>query len=69
MNLKEVLELADDLVFAKTGKHLNDLQETILRGTWEDEDYKEIAKEVSRSEARVREVAMKLWQLLSDELG
>ncbi len=69
MNLKEVLELADELVFAKTGKHLNDLQETIIRGTWEDEDYKEIAKEVSRSEARVREVAMKLWQLLSDELG
>ena len=69
MNLKEVVKLADDLVFAKTGKHLNDLQEKILHGTWEDEDYKEIAKDVNLSEARVREVGMELWQSLSQELG
>ena len=69
MNLKEVIKLADDLVFARTGKHLSDLQEKILRGTWEDEDYKEIAKEVNRSEDRVREVGMELWQILSQELG
>ncbi|MEG4800803.1 NB-ARC domain-containing protein [Microcoleus sp. ARI1-B5] len=69
MNLKEVLKLAEDLVFARTGKHLNDLQETILRGTWEDEGYKEIAKAVNRSEDRVREVGMELWQILSEELG
>jgi len=53
MNLTEVLKLAEDLVFARTGKHLNDLQERILRGTWEDEGYKEIAKAVNRSEDRV----------------
>jgi len=69
MNLEEMLKLADNLVFARTGKHLNDLQETILRGTWEDEDYKEIAKEVNRSEDRVREVGMELWQILSQEFG
>ncbi|HAZ45712.1 MAG TPA: ATPase [Cyanobacteria bacterium UBA11371] len=64
-----MIKLADDLVFARTGKHLSDLQEKILRGTWEDEDYKEIAKEVNRSEDRVREVGMELWQILSQELG
>ncbi len=69
MNLKEVLKLVDDLVFARTGKHLNDLQERILQGTWEDGDYKEIAKAVNRSEDRVREVGMELWQILSQELG
>ena len=69
MNLKEVIKLADDLVFARTGKHLNDLQEKILYGTWEDEDYKEIAKAVNRSEYRVRKVGMELWQTLSQELG
>ena len=69
MNLKEVVKLADDLVLAKTGKHLNELQEIILRGTWEDEGYKEIAKAVNRSEDRVREVGMELWQILSQELG
>jgi len=69
MNLKEVVKLADDMVFAKTGKHLNDLQEKILRGTWQNEDYNEIAKDVNLSEARVREVGMELWQSLSQELG
>ncbi|MEK0194763.1 ATPase, partial [Microcoleus anatoxicus PTRS1] len=69
MNLKEVVKLADDMVFAKTGKHLNDLQEKILRGTWQHEDYNEIAKDVNLSEARVREVGMELWQSLSQEFG
>ena len=69
MNLKEMVKLADDMVFAKTGKHLNDLQEKILRGTWQNEDYNEIAKDVNLSEARVREVGMELWQSLSQELG
>lgn len=69
MNLKEVVKLADELVFARTGKHLNDLQEKILLGTWEDKDYKEIAKAVNRSEDRIREVGMELWQILSQELG
>ncbi|MBE9092670.1 NB-ARC domain-containing protein [Tychonema sp. LEGE 07203] len=69
MNLKEMVKLADDMVFAKTGKHLNDLQEKILRGTWQHEDYNDIAKDVNLSEARVREVGMELWQSLSQELG
>jgi|JI9StandDraft_1071089.scaffolds.fasta_scaffold00289_14 NB-ARC domain len=69
MNLQEVIKLADELVFAGTGKHLNDVQKTILRGTWDDEDYKKIANGVRRSEDRVREVGMELWQILSKELG
>ncbi|MFB2878804.1 NB-ARC domain-containing protein [Floridanema aerugineum] len=64
-----MLKLADELVFARTGKHLNDLQKTILRGTWENEEYKEIAQKVKLSEDRVREVGMELWQILSQELG
>ncbi|MBC6481739.1 MAG: NACHT domain-containing protein [Hormoscilla sp. GM7CHS1pb] len=69
MDLDEVLKLADDLVFARTGNHLNDLQEMILRGTWSKDSYDEIAKKVNLSEPRVREVGMKLWQILSQELG
>jgi hypothetical protein len=69
MNLQEVVKLADELVFARTGQHLSDVQDTILRGTWQHQDYKEIAKQVNLSEARVREVGMELWQTLSDELG
>jgi tetrahydromethanopterin S-methyltransferase subunit G len=69
MDIKEVLKLADELVWAQTNKHLNDLQEKILRGTWEDKDYQEIAQAVNLSEARVREVGSELWQILSQRLG
>ena len=45
MNFKEVLKMADEIVFAKTGKHLDDLQEAILRGTMQGEKYTQIAEE------------------------
>jgi hypothetical protein len=69
MNLKEMLKFADDIVFAKTGQHLDDLQETVLRGTLQHETYKQIAKDFDFSESRVREVGSELWRLLSEELG
>jgi hypothetical protein len=69
MNLEEVLKLADKIVFAKTGRHLDDLQEAVLRGTLQREKYKEIAKDFDCSESRVREVGAELWRILSEELG
>ena len=69
MDVQEVLKIADDIVFAKTGKHLNHLQEGILRGTWQRQKYPEIAKTCYRSEAHVKKVASKLWKLLSEALG
>ncbi|MEG4368982.1 NB-ARC domain-containing protein [Microcoleus sp. B4b_D2] len=69
MDVEEVLKVADDLVFAKTEKHLNHLQEGILRGTWQRQKYPEIATNCHRSEAHVKKVAAKLWKLLSETLG
>src|SRR4028119_1780162 len=69
MNLKEMLNLADDIVFAKTGQHLDDLQAAVLRGTLQRETYKEIAKDFDCSESRIREIGSELWQILSQELG
>ncbi|CAD5965984.1 NB-ARC domain-containing protein [Planktothrix agardhii] len=69
MNLKEMLKFADDIVFAKTGQHLDDLQAAVLRGTLQRETYKEIAKDFECSESRIREIGSELWQLLSEELG
>ncbi|MEG3863641.1 NB-ARC domain-containing protein, partial [Microcoleus sp. herbarium12] len=69
MNLKEMLKFADDIVFAKTSQHLDDLQETVLRGTLQHETYKQIAKDFDFSESRVREVGSELWRILSEELG
>jgi hypothetical protein len=69
MNLEEVLKLADKIIFTKTGQHLDDLQEAVLRGTLQRETYKEIAKNFDCSESRIREVGAELWQILSEQLG
>ncbi|WP_261205212.1 NB-ARC domain-containing protein [Laspinema sp. D2d] len=64
-----MLKLADELVFAKTGQHLDDLQEAVLRGTIQGETYQKIADESHCSEGHVRDVGSKLWQILSEMLG
>ncbi len=69
MNLKEMLTLADEIVFTKTGKHLDDLQEAVLQGTLQRETYKQIAKDFDCSESHIREIGSQLWQILSEELG
>ncbi|NJM63172.1 MAG: ATPase [Oscillatoriales cyanobacterium RU_3_3] len=69
MDVKEVLKFTDNLVFAKTGKHLDDLQETVLRGVWQGRTYTQIAEESDYSEGYIREIASKLWQILSNKLG
>ncbi|WP_293152769.1 MULTISPECIES: NB-ARC domain-containing protein [unclassified Microcoleus] len=69
MNLKEVLKMADEMVFAKTGQHLDNLQEAILRGTMQGEKYTKIAEEIHCNESYVRQVGSQLWQILSEKLG
>ena len=69
MTVTEILKLADELVFASQGKHLDDLQEEIIQGVYEGKTYREIAEESQWSESRVRNIASELWKLLSKELG
>ena len=64
MDFKEVLQFADDLVFAKTGKHLDNVQEAILRGTWQNQKHTKIAEELHRTEGHVKDVASELWKIL-----
>ncbi|MGB8689199.1 MAG: NB-ARC domain-containing protein [Microcoleus sp.] len=65
---KEVLRFADDLVLAKTGKHLDNLQQAVLLATWQGKRYSQIAKEYYCTEHHVANVASKLWQLISKKL-
>jgi hypothetical protein len=64
-----MLHIADKIVFDKTGQHLDDLQDAVLRGTLQHQTYKQIAKDFDCSESRVRNTASQLWQSLSQELG
>jgi hypothetical protein len=69
MNVTEVLQFADNLVFAKTGEHLDDLKQAILRGVWQRQKYSKVAEEYHCTEGHVKDVASELWKLLSDLLG
>ena len=69
MGAEEILKFADNLVFTKTGKHLDNVQEAILIGAWQGQKYSQIAEEAHCSEGHARDVASELWKILSDVLG
>jgi hypothetical protein len=69
MNVTEMLQIADRLVFSQTGKHLDDIQEAVIKGVWQGHTYEKIADECDRSESRIRDAAYKLWRTLSEELN
>ena len=68
MDVKDVLQFTDSLFFSESGKHIDRLQETILKGTLDGQKYSEIAKEEHCTEGHVRNVASELWQILSNAL-
>ncbi len=69
MDVQDVLQFTDSLFFSETGKHIDRLQETILKGTLDGQKYSEIAEEEHCTEGHVRNVASELWQILSNALG
>ncbi|NEO57737.1 MAG: ATPase [Okeania sp. SIO3B5] len=69
MTLNEVLRFVDDVVFDKTGKHLDSLQKAILRATWQGEKYSKVAQQYHCTKFHVGNVASNLWQLISKELN
>jgi AAA domain len=71
MNVSEVVNIADRLVFQSRSKHLNDLERSIIEGVCEGRRYKDIAdlKTPPCTEAHVSEVAANLWKVVSDTLN
>jgi len=69
MDIQEVLKVADHLVFNHTGKHLDDLQKTILEGVWQGKKYTDIAEKIPYSEGYLRDTASDLWKVLSELAG
>ncbi len=65
----DAVELADQLVFTVTGRHLNDLQRTILRQVWQGQKYLDIANTAGYTEGHIKDVAYQMWRLLSKVTG
>lgn len=67
MDFEEVFKLADSEVFAKTGKHLNSAEETVIRGAWNNQTYEEMADLTNYAPKYLHhDVGPKLWKLLTD---
>lgn len=69
MNIQEVLLFADDLVYRKTGQHLDDIQLGVIEGVLQRKKYGEIAEDLKCTEGYVKDVGYELWQILSDFFG
>ena len=70
MDCKEAIQVLDELVFAKEGRHLDDAEIVVIEAAWLDKDYKEIASTSPFGiDVLQRRVAPKLWVLLTGILG
>lgn len=67
MTLQDALDLAEKLIYAQTGKHLNDLEREVFIGSWQGKTYEEIYP--LNPQYVEKYVGYKLWQKLSKALG
>jgi formylglycine-generating enzyme required for sulfatase activity len=62
-------EIADEMILTKTGKHLNDTEQLVIQGTLANQTYEQIAVSAEYSMRHLKNVAIKLWGVLSEVFG
>jgi hypothetical protein len=66
---KDILQVADSLIFAERGKHLTDVETAIIIGVLNNCTYSEIANHQECTEGHIKDVSSRLWQSFSKLLG
>jgi len=69
MNVTEMLQFVDHLVFTQTDKHLDDLQKKIIQELFNGKTYRQIARIYDYDEGYIGDESRKLFKMLSDGLG
>jgi len=70
MNFEQALEVVNQSVFARFGRHLTDVETAILMGSLQSQTYEQIAFSSGYSISYItRDVGPKVWKLLSQVLG
>ncbi len=64
-----LLEIVDEKFVSKTGKNLNNVEQLLLQGALDNQTYEQIAASAEYSVRYVKNVALKLWEVLSEVLG
>lgn len=68
MTIAEVLQLVDRLVEQQRGKHLNDLEKTVVQGLWQGQTYSQISDQCGYDENYIGDVSRQIFKQLSEEL-
>jgi hypothetical protein len=66
MDTAHILQFIDEVLSAKTGKHLNDLQRKIIDGILKRQKYSDIADTYGCTAGHAKDVGYELLQMLSD---
>ncbi|MEG3858078.1 hypothetical protein [Microcoleus sp. herbarium12] len=66
MDTTHILQFVDEVVCAKTGKRLNDLQRGIIEGILKRQKYSDIANTYGCTAGHAKDVGYKLLHMLSD---
>jgi hypothetical protein len=69
MNAQQAVEFIDRLLDRAQKRKLNDLESTIVLQIWEGSTYQAIANRLSYETDYIKQVAARLWKLLSKLLG
>ncbi|MEL7329261.1 MAG: NB-ARC domain-containing protein [Cyanobacteria bacterium J06559_1] len=69
MKREAAIEYADQLLYEHTGRHLSDLQSSIIQESWQGRTYGQVANSAGYSEGHIKDVASQLWKVLSEALG
>jgi hypothetical protein len=69
MTGQQAVRLIDQLLDLAQQRKLNDLESTIILGTWEGGTYRAIADRLSYAPDYIKQIAAKLWKLLTQLLS
>ncbi|MEG3921436.1 hypothetical protein QUA07_20335 [Microcoleus sp. T3_A4] len=69
MDSPQILQFVDRAVWAKTGKHLNNLQRGIIAGILKRQRYADVAETYDYSSQHVKKASHELLQMLSEVFG
>ncbi|XZN92965.1 MAG: hypothetical protein ACM65M_09110 [Microcoleus sp.] len=69
MDSPQILQFVDKAVWARTGKHLNNLQRKIITGILNRKKYTDVAETYGYSSQHVKKASHELLQMLSEVFG
>ncbi|MBP0041726.1 MAG: hypothetical protein J7545_07100 [Roseofilum sp. SBFL] len=69
MNTKQLLRVADTKLYRQTEQHLTDIERQVLMSCLQGISYREMSKEIPRSQEQLKRVGAQLWKRLSLVFG